>query len=137
MPLEEGKATLNNIGTEELAHLEIVGTLVYKLVEGIPANVLKKTRFAPFYVQHGRAVYPVDATGVPFSAAVFQSHEDPIASITEDMAAEQKARATYEYLIDMTDDPAIIDTLSFLREREVVHFQRFGEILDLLQDYDD
>ena len=135
MPIPEGKATLNDIGTEELAHLEIVGTLVYKLVEGVPANILKQTRFAPFYVQHGRAVYPVDAAGVPFSAAVFQSHEDPIASITENLAAEQKARATYEYLIDMTDDPAIIDTLSFLREREVVHFQRFGEVLDLLYDY--
>lgn len=135
MPIAEGKAILNDIGTEELGHFEIVGTLVYKLVSGVPADVIRQTRFAPHYVQHGRANYPTDASGVPFSASVFQSHEDPIASITEDLAAEQKARATYEYLIDMTNDPAIIDTLSFLREREVVHFQRFGEVLDLLYDY--
>lgn len=135
MPIPEAKATLNDIGTEELAHFEIVGTLVYKLVKGIPADVLRESGFAPHYVQHGRANYPTDASGVPFVAAYFQSHEDPIASITEDLAAEQKARATYENLIDMTNDPAIIDTLSFLREREVVHFQRFGEVLDLLYDY--
>ncbi|MFW5991950.1 MAG: manganese catalase family protein [Halanaerobiaceae bacterium] len=137
MPIPEAKATLNSIGTEELAHFEIVGTIVYKLVEGIPADTLGNTRFAPHYVQHGRANYPTDAAGVPFTAAFFQSHEDPVASITENLAAEQKARATYEYLIDVTNDPAIIDALSFLREREVVHFQRFGEILDLLYDYQD
>ncbi|MFW6279080.1 MAG: manganese catalase family protein [Bacillota bacterium] len=134
MPLPEGKAILNDIGTEELAHFEIVGTLVHKLVKGIPARRLKNTDFAPHYAQHGRANFPTDASGVPWTAAYIQSHEDPIASIQEDMAAEQKARATYEYLIDMTDDPAIIDALSFLRQREVVHFQRFGEILDLLHE---
>ena len=135
MPIPEGKAILNDIGTEELAHFEIVGTLVYKLVEGIPGDRLKGTKFAAHYAQHGRSNYPNDASGVPWTAAFIQSHEDPIASIHEDLAAEQKARATYEYLIDMADDPAIIDTLSFLREREVVHFQRFGEVLDLLYDY--
>ena len=137
MPLPEGKAILNDIGTEELAHFEIVGTLVYKLVEGIPARRLRETNFAPHYAQHGRANYPEDASGVPWTAAFIQSHQDPIASITEDMAAEQKARATYEYLIDLTNDPAILDTLSFLREREVVHFQRFGEILNMLHDSED
>ena len=135
MPIPEGKAILNDIGTEELAHFEIVGTLVYKLVEGIPARRLRETRFAPHYAQHGRANYPEDASGVPWNAAFIQSHQDPITSIQEDLAAEEKARATYEYLLDMTNDPAIIDTLSFLREREVVHFQRFGEVLDLLYDY--
>ncbi|QTL97088.1 manganese catalase family protein [Iocasia frigidifontis] len=137
MPIPEGKATLNSIGTEELAHFEIVGTIVYKLVEGVPADVLEETRFAPHYAQWGRANFPADAFGNPFTAAYFASHEDPIASITEDLAAEQKARAVYEYLLDLTDDPAIIDTLSFLRQREVVHFQRFGEVLDLLYDYED
>ncbi len=137
MPIPEAKATLNNIGTEELAHFEIVGTIVHKLVEGVPADVLKQTRFAPHYAQWGRANFPGDAFGNPFTAAYFASHEDPIASITEDLAAEQKARAVYEYLLDITEDPAIIDTLSFLREREVVHFQRFGEVLDLLYDYDE
>lgn len=135
IPTPEGKATLNNIGTEELAHFEIIGTLVYKLVEGVPADVLKQTRFAPHYVQRGRANYPADAAGNPFQAAYFASHEDPIAAIQENMAAEQKARAVYEYLLDIADDPAIIDTLSFLREREVVHFQRFGEVLDILYDH--
>ncbi len=137
MPIPEAKATLNSIGTEELAHFEIVGTLVYKLVDGVPADVLKKTRFAPHYAQWGRANFPADAFGNPFTSAFFASHEDPIASIHEDLAAEQKARAVYEYLLDITDDPAIIDTLSFLRQREVNHFQRFGEILDLLYDYQD
>ena len=137
MPLPEVKATLNDIGTEELAHFEIVGTLIYKLVDGIPARRLKETNFAPHYAQHGRANYPSDAAGVPWTAAFIQSHEDPITSIHEDMAAEQKARATYEYLIDMTNDPQIINTLTFLREREVVHFQRFGELLNLLHDKQD
>ena len=135
MPIPEGKAILNDIGTEELAHFEIVGTLVHKLVEGIPPRRLRETEFAPHYVQHGRSNFPTDASGVPWTAAYVQSHEDPIASIHEDMAAEQKARATYEYLIDTAKDPAIIDTLTFLREREVVHFQRFGEVLNLLYDY--
>jgi len=137
MPIPEAKAALNDIGTEELAHFEIVGTLVYKLVRGIPARRLRGTNFAPHYAQHGRANYPVDASGVPWSAAYFQSHEDPITSLHEDLAAEEKARATYENLLDLTDDPAIIDTLSFLREREVVHFQRFGEVLNLVHDYQD
>ena len=135
MPIPEGKATLNNIGTEELAHLEIVGTLVYKLVEGIPADRLKETRFASHYAEMGRAIYPTNSAGVPFTAAYFASTEDAIAAIHEDLAAEQKARATYEYLIDLANDPAVIDTLSFLRAREVVHFQRFGEVLNLLYDY--
>lgn len=135
MPIPEAKATLNSIGTEELAHFEIIGTIVYKLVEGIPGEILRETDFAPHYAQHGRANYPSDAAGNPWNAAYVQSHEDPVASIHENLAAEQKARATYEYLLDMTNDAAIIDTLSFLREREVVHFQRFGEVLDLLHDH--
>jgi len=136
-PIPEGKATLNTIGTEELAHWEIIATLFYKLTEGIPARELKEAGLGGYYVQHGRAVYPADATGNPWTASYMASMEDPLASIHEDMAAEQKARATYEYLLDLTNDPAIIDTLSFLREREVVHFQRFGEVLDLLYKYFD
>ncbi|ACL71050.1 manganese catalase family protein [Halothermothrix orenii] len=135
MPFPEGKAILNSIGTEELAHWEIIGTLVYKLVKDVPPQVLREAGFGAHYAQHGRANYPSDAAGVPWTAAFIQSHEDPVASLHEDLAAEEKARATYEYLIDMTNDPAIIDTLSFLRMREVVHFQRFGEALDLLYDY--
>ena len=136
-PVAEGKATLNTIGTEELAHWEIIATLFYKLTQGITPEVLKEAGLGGYYVQHGRALYPQDAAGNPWTAAYVQSMEDPVASIHEDLAAEQKARATYEYLIDQTDDPAIIDTLSFLREREVVHFQRFGEVLDLLYEYEE
>jgi spore coat protein JC len=134
MPLPEGKAVLNNIGTEELAHFEIVGTLIYKLVKDVPANVIEETKFASHYAQWGKGLHPGSALGNPFTSAFFATHEDPIASITEDLAAEQKARAVYEYLLDMAEDPAIIDTLSFLREREIVHYQRFGEVLDLLYD---
>lgn len=135
MPIPEGKAILNDIGTEELAHWELVATLIYKLTKDVPADVLRDTGFGPHYAQHGRALFPTDASGVPWTAAYIQSHEDPVATLHEDMAAEEKARATYEYLIDMATDPNIIDTLSFLREREVVHFQRFGETLNLLYDY--
>ncbi|MEC9489142.1 MAG: manganese catalase family protein [Halanaerobium sp.] len=135
MPIPEAKATLNSIGTEELAHFEMVGTIVYKLVKDVPAEELRQTRFAPHYAQWGRANFPGDAFGNAFTASYFASHEDPVAALTENLAAEQKARAVYEYLLDMTNDPAIIDTLSFLREREVVHFQRFGETLRLVQDY--
>ena len=135
MPIPEGKAILNDIGTEELAHFEIVGTLIYKLVKDVPPDVIKQTRFAPHYAQWGKGQHPGSALGNPFTSAFFATHEDPISSITENLAAEQKARAVYEYLLDMADDPGIIDTLSFLREREVVHYQRFGEVLDLLYDY--
>ncbi|MFW6034752.1 MAG: manganese catalase family protein [Halothermotrichaceae bacterium] len=137
MPIPEGKAILNDIGTEELAHFEIIGTLIYKLVKDVPPDVIKQTKFASHYAQWGKGQHPGSALGNPFTSAFFATHEDPIATITENLAAEQKARAVYEYLLDMTNDPAIIDTLSFLREREVVHFQRFGEVLDLLYDYQD
>ncbi len=138
MPIPEGKATLISIGTEELAHWEIIGTLIYKLTKGVPATELAKLG-APgaHYVQHDRALYPHDASGVPWTAAYIQSIGDPVADLHEDMAAEEKARATYEHLIDMARDAKVIATLSFLREREIVHFQRFGETLDLLYEYID
>ncbi len=128
------KATLNDIGTEELAHLEMVGAMVHQLTKGVPAKVLEAEGLGSYYTQHDHAVYPVDASGVPFSAAALQSMGDPITDLTEDLAAEQKARATYENLINLTDDPDVLDPLRFLREREVVHFQRFGETLRLVQD---
>ena len=135
MPTEEAKATFTEIGTEELAHWEIIGTLIYKLTKDVPVSRLKETDLGGYYVQHGRALYPNDAAGVPWTAAYIQSREDPIATLHENLAAEEKARATYENLIDITNDPGVIDTLSFLREREVVHFQRFGETLDIVRDY--
>ncbi|GAB6137232.1 manganese catalase family protein [Halanaerobaculum tunisiense] len=135
MPTDEAKATLTDIGTEELAHWEIIATLIYKLTAGIPVQRLRDAGIGGHYTQHGRAIYPHDAEGVPWTASFMQSMEDPIASLHDDLAAEEKARATYENLIDLSNDPGVIDTLSFLREREVVHFQRFGETLDLVRDY--
>ncbi|MDP4092016.1 MAG: manganese catalase family protein [Bacillota bacterium] len=134
MPTNEAKATLNDIGTEELAHLEMVGSMVYQLIRGVPVKELEKYGLGSYFTQHDHAIYPVDASGVPYSAASFQSMGDPVADLTEDLAAEQKARATYENLINLTDDPDVIDPLRFLRAREIVHFQRFGETLDKVQD---
>ncbi len=134
MPTEVAKATLNDIGTEELAHLEIVGSIVHQLTKGVPAKILEKEGLGGYFSDHDRAVYPVNASGVPFTAAYIASKGDPIADLVEDLAAEQKARATYENLINMTDDPDVIDPLRFLREREVVHFQRFGEALRIVQE---
>ena len=131
----QAKATLNDIGTEELAHLEMIGTIVRQLTQGISTKEIEESDFAPFYVDHDTAVYPVSASGVPFDASYIQSKGDPITDLYEDLAAEQKARSTYEYLIRMTDDPDVLEPLKFLREREIVHFQRFGEALRIVQDY--
>lgn len=131
----QAKATLNDIGTEELAHLEMIGTIVRQLTQGISTKEIEESDFAPFYVDHDTSVYPVSASGVPFDASYIQSKGDPITDLYEDLAAEQKARSTYEYLIRMTDDPDVLEPLKFLREREIVHFQRFGEALRIVQDY--
>jgi spore coat protein JC len=134
MPTEIAKATLNDIGTEEMAHLEMVGTMVYQLTKGVPAKVLEAAGLGAYYADHDHAVYPISAAGNPFTAAYIASKGDPVADLTEDLAAEQKARATYENLINLADDPDVIDPLKFLREREIVHFQRFGEALRIVQD---
>jgi len=135
MPTERTKALLNDIGTEELAHLEIVGTLVYKLTKDATIEQLKAAEMAGHYADHDRALFYVDATGNPWTAAYIQAKGDPIADLTENMAAEQKARATYNWLINLSDDPLATDVLRYLREREVVHFQRFGEALNHVQEY--
>jgi spore coat protein JC len=135
MPTERAKATLNDIGTEELAHLEIVGTLVYKLTKDASVEELKAAGLGGHYADHDRALFYVDAVGNPWTAAYIQAKGDPIADLTENMAAEQKARATYNWLINLSDDPQVTDVLRFLREREVVHFQRFGETLNYMQEY--
>ena len=134
MPTNETKGILNDIGTEELAHLEMVGSMVYQLTKGVPADVLEKEGLGAYYTDHDHAVYPMSAAGNPFTAAYIQSKGDVIADLHEDLAAEQKARATYENLIRLANDPDVIDPLRFLREREVVHFQRFGEALRLVQE---
>ena len=135
MPDQISKAVLNDIGTEELAHLEIVGTIVHQLTQNATIEELEKAGLAPYYTDHGVDVYPVSAAGVPFTASYIAAKGDPIANLQEDLAAEQKARATYEKLIDLCrDNPDVLDPLKFLRQREVVHFQRFGEALRGIQD---
>ena len=135
MPDQKAKAILNDIGTEELAHLEMVGTIVHQLTDGCSAEELEKAGLGAYYTDHGVGVYPQAAAGFPFTASVLAVKGDPIADLQEDLAAEQKARATYEKLIDLCkDDQDVLDPLRFLREREVVHFQRFGEALRGVQD---
>lgn len=128
-------ATLNDIGTEELAHLEMVGAMVRQLMKGASLEEIKEAGVEGYYVDHGKGIYPVSASGSPFTATYFQSKGDPIVDLTENLAAEQKARATYENLLKYADDPDVIEPLKFLREREVVHYQRFGEALRIVQDY--
>lgn len=135
MVTAQAKATLNDIGTEELAHLEMMGTIVSQLTQGLTDKQIIDAGLEPYYVGHGLGVYPASAAGVPFTAAYIQSKGDPICDLYEDMAAEQKALATYNYLLDLTCDPDVIAPLKFLREREIVHFQRFGEALDIVRDY--
>jgi len=135
MPEQKSKAILNDIGTEELAHLEMVGTIVHQLTDGASPELMEQAGLGAYYTDHGWGVYPQAAAGFPFSASVLAVKGDPIADLQEDLAAEQKARATYEKLIDLcADDPDVIDPLKFLRQREIVHFQRFGEALRGVQD---
>lgn len=135
MVTPEARAVLNDIGTEELAHLEMIGSMVRQLTKNASIDEIKASGYDAYYADHDKAVYPVSASGSPFTAAYVQSKGDPVTDLTEDMAAEQKARSTYEWLINMADDPDVIEPLKFLREREVVHFQRFGEALRIVQEF--
>ena len=134
MPNEEARGLLSDIGTEELAHLEIVSAIVYQLTKNLTPEQIKASGFDKYFVDHGTAVYPASAAGVPFTASYFQSKADPFADLAEDMAAEQKARATYDNILRLADDPDVKDPIRYLREREIVHFQRFGEAMRLTQD---
>ena len=134
MPYPELAAILNDIGTEELAHLEMVGTIIYQLTKGLSADELQAQGFADYFVDHTTGIYPVAASGTPFSASTFSVTGDPIADLNEDLAAEQKARLSYDNILRFADDPDVKDAIRFLREREVVHYQRFGEGLRLLTD---
>ncbi|MDE6210068.1 MAG: manganese catalase family protein [Lachnospiraceae bacterium] len=125
---------LNDIGTEELAHLEIVGAIVHQLTDCLTPEQIENSGFAPYYVDHTLGVYPQAASGTPFTAATLQSTGDPITDLFENMAAEQKARTTYDNILRMVKDPDVCDPIKFLREREIIHFQRFGEGLRMLQD---
>lgn len=124
----------SNVGTEELGHLEMVSTMVHQLTRNLTMEQIKGTPFEAYYVDHTVGVWPQAAGGVPFCAIEFQSKGDAITDIAEDMAAEQKARSTYDNLLRLCrDDPDVYEPLKFLREREVVHFQRFGEAMSIIQ----
>lgn len=135
MPTDRAKALLTDIGTEELAHMEMIAALVYKLTEGASPRDYEAAGWGGQYVQHNHGLFWTDANGVPWSAKYIACLGDPIADLTEDMAAEQKARVTYEHLIELTDDPCVKDMLRFLWQREVIHFQRFGEMLNTIQEH--
>ena len=135
MPYKEPAGILNDIGTEELAHLEMVSTIVHPLTKNLSLEEIEAQGFAPYFVDHTVGVWPQAASGVPFSSATFQSAGDPLADLHEDMAAEQKARKTYDNILRLVDNPEVIDPIRFLREREIVHFQRFGEALRHVQDH--
>jgi len=137
MPTGQAKAILTDIGTEELAHLEIIATLIYKLMDGATVGEIEAAGLGAYYADHDKSLFYVNGEGVPWTAAYIQSKGDPVADLHEDMAAEEKARATYEWLINLSDDPDLNDTLKFLRQREIVHFQRFGEALQIVQEYMD
>ncbi len=134
MPFDELKGLLTDIGTEELGHLEMVGALVHQLTRNLKDSQIKDSAFAPYFVDHTAGVYPTSASGFPWSAASMQVKGDPMADLTEDLAAEQKARVTYDNILRLSDDPDVNDVIKFLREREIVHFQRFGEALELLRE---
>lgn len=134
MPFDELRGLLTDIGTEELGHLEMIGAIVHQLTRNLNGNQMKDPAFAPYFVDHTAGVYPAAAVGSPWSAATMQVTGDPMADLVEDLAAEQKARVTYDNILRICDDPDVNDVIRFLREREIVHFQRFGEAVQLLRD---
>ena len=134
MPYPELKGLLTDIGTEELGHLEMIGAIVYQLTRNLSDEDIKKAGFDSYFVDHTTGVYPTAASGFPWSAASMQVKGDLIADLTEDLAAEQKVRVTYDNILRLSDDPDVNDVIKFLRQREVVHFQRFGEGLRLAKE---
>ena len=134
MPFDELKGLLTDIGTEELGHLEMIGAIVHQLTRNMKDEQYRDPAFAPYFVDHTAGVYPTAASGFPWSAASMQVKGDPIADLAEDMGSEQKARVTYDNILRLSDDPDVNDVIKFLREREVVHFQRFGEAMQLLRE---
>lgn len=134
MPYKEVTGIMTDIGTEELAHMEIVCTIVHQLTRDLTPEELKASGFDKYYVDHTLALWPLAASGSPWTATYFQSKGDPITDLHEDMAAEQKARSTYENILRLISDPDVVDPIRFLREREIVHYQRFGESLRIVQD---
>lgn len=134
MPFDELKGLLTDIGTEELGHLEMVGAIVHQLTRNMKDEQYKDPAFAPYFVDHTAGVFPNPASGGVYNTGMMQVKGDPIADLAEDLAAEQKARVTYDNILRLSDDPDVNDVIKFLREREVVHFQRFGEAMQLLRE---
>ena len=134
MPYPELKGLLTDIGTEELGHLEMIGAIVHQLTRNLSYDEIKRSGFDTYFVDHTTGVYPTAASGFPWSGAEMQSTGDTIADLMENMAAEQKARVTYDNILRLVDDPDVRDVIKFLREREIVHFQRFGEGLRIATD---
>ncbi len=134
MPYAEVKGLLTDIGTEELAHVEMISTILYQLTKELTIDEIKSSGFDTYFVDHTTGIYPIAASGAPFTATYFQSKGDIITDLHENMAAEQKARTTYDNILRLTDDPDVRDPIKFLREREIVHYQRFGEALRITQD---
>lgn len=134
MPFDDLKGLLTDIGTEELGHLEMIGAVVHQLTRNLNDSQIKDAGFAPYFVDHTIGVYPTAASGSPWNAASMAVKGDPMADLVEDLAAEQKARVTYDNILRLSDDPDVNDVIRFLREREIVHFQRFGEAVQLLRE---
>ena len=134
MPFDEQKGQLTDIGVEELNHLEMVGAIIHQLTRNLKTKDIENTPFAAYFVDHTTGVYPTFASGTPWTAATMQVKGDPITDLTEDMGAEQKARTTYDNILRLSDDPDVNDVIKFLREREIVHFQRFGESMQQLRE---
>lgn len=134
MPFDELKGLLTDIGTEELGHLEMVGAIVHQLTRNMKDNQYRDPAFAPYFVDHTAGVFPAPAAGGVYNSGMMQVKGDPIADLAEDMGAEQKARVTYDNILRLSDDPDVNDVIKFLREREIVHFQRFGEAMQLLRE---
>lgn len=134
MPYPELRAILSDIGTEELGHLEMIGTIVYQLTRGLTPEQIREQGFDTYFVDHTTGVYPIAASGTPFNAATFSVSGDTLADLNEDLAAEQKARVTYDNILRFADDPDVREPIKFLRAREIVHYQRFGEGLRIATD---
>ena len=133
-PYSEVVGILTDVGTEELAHLEMIAAILYQLTRDLSENEIKNSAFATYFVDHTTGVYPVAASGVPFDMKYVGIKGDPLTDLNEDLAAEQKARTTYDNILRLCDDPDVRDPIKFLREREIVHYQRFADALRLTQD---
>ena len=134
MPSNEAIGMLTDIGSEELGHVEMISAILYQLTKNLTPEEIKAAGFDKYFVDHTLGIYPSSADGVPFTSAYLQSKGDTVADLLEDMAAEQKARVTYDNILRLSDDPDVNDVIKFLRQREVVHFQRFGDILRRTQE---